>query len=107
FLRGEQYAVSLARIEHGVPTLGVLGCPNLSLDKKRPPNDPDPSGSLYFAVRTQGLWETALETDARNLVPVRIVRAPNPPEAELGCVVAPPGVHGRIISAIARLGLPR
>jgi len=57
FLRGEQYAVSLARIERGAPTLGVLGCPNLALDKKKPPNDPDPVGSLYFAVHGQGLWE--------------------------------------------------
>ena len=32
FLRGEQYAVSLALIEDGKQILGVLACPNLKLD---------------------------------------------------------------------------
>ncbi len=27
FLRGGQYAVALALVEHGIPTLGILGCP--------------------------------------------------------------------------------
>ena len=31
FLRGGQYAVAVALIEGGVPTVGVLGCPNLPL----------------------------------------------------------------------------
>ncbi|KAE9363862.1 carbohydrate phosphatase [Stipitochalara longipes BDJ] len=31
FLRGEQYAISLALIEDGKEKVGVLGCPNLSL----------------------------------------------------------------------------
>jgi HAL2 family 3'(2'),5'-bisphosphate nucleotidase len=36
FLRGDQYAVALALIEHGEVVLGVLGCPNL----------PNPDGSV-------------------------------------------------------------
>ncbi len=35
FLRGGQYAVSLALIEKGQVVLGVLGCPNLSADYSR------------------------------------------------------------------------
>ena len=35
FLRGDQYAIALALIEHGEVVLGVLGCPNL----------PNPDGS--------------------------------------------------------------
>ncbi len=36
FLRGGQYAVSLAFIENGEVTLGVLGCPNMSADLRLP-----------------------------------------------------------------------
>ena len=42
FLRGEQYAVALARITHGRPDIGVLGCPNLEHDGA--------PGALFFAV---------------------------------------------------------
>jgi 3'(2'), 5'-bisphosphate nucleotidase len=61
FLRGEQYAISLARIERGIPVLGVLGCPNLSLDRHRSVDQADPSGSLYFALRGEGLFEASLD----------------------------------------------
>ena len=32
FLRGEQYAVAIGLIENGKVVVGVLGCPNLTLD---------------------------------------------------------------------------
>ncbi len=48
FLRGEQYAVALALIENGQVVLGVLGCPNLSIDGG--------GGVLLVAVRGQGTW---------------------------------------------------
>lgn len=55
FLRGGQYAVSLAYIEDGIVTLGVMGCPNLSPDFERDFNDdPDQTGLLYFATRSAG-----------------------------------------------------
>ena len=47
FLRNEQYAIALGRIEQGEVTLGVLGCPNL-------PNDGDAPGALLIAVRGEG-----------------------------------------------------
>lgn len=50
FLRGEQYAVSLALIEGGRVVLGVLGCPNLSADLDRPFDDPDPHGLIFYAM---------------------------------------------------------
>lgn len=31
FIRGDQYAIALALIEHGKPVLGILGCPRLNL----------------------------------------------------------------------------
>jgi 3'(2'), 5'-bisphosphate nucleotidase len=56
FLRGGQYAVSLALIDQGRVVLGVLGCPNLSADFERPFDDPDPQGCLYYAVEGGGAW---------------------------------------------------
>lgn len=47
FLRGGQYAVSLAKVVGGDVALGLLGCPNLGPDPTRPVNDPDPMGTLY------------------------------------------------------------
>ena len=56
FLRGGQYAVSLALIENGQVVLGVLGCPNLSADYARSFDDPDPRGCLFYATRGGGSW---------------------------------------------------
>jgi len=57
FLRGEQYAVSLAYIDGNVPTLGVLGCPNLPMDFSQPFDHPDAHGAIYVASRNYGLYE--------------------------------------------------
>lgn len=57
FLRGQQYAVSLAWIEHGTPIIGLLGCPNLSSDFNRPFADPDTHGTLYMALVGEGMYE--------------------------------------------------
>ena len=56
FLRRGQYAVSLALIENGTVTLGVLGCANLSADFNREFNDPDPVGSIFYAQVDNGAW---------------------------------------------------
>lgn len=56
FLRGGQYAVSLALIEDGQVSLGVLGCPNLGADQSRAFDDPDPVGTLFHARRGEGAW---------------------------------------------------
>lgn len=59
FLRGQQYAVSLALINAGEVVLGVLGCPNLSPNHSVPFSDPDPRGLIYFATRGGGAWVIA------------------------------------------------
>lgn len=51
FLRGEQYAVALALIEHGRVVLGVLGCPSLPLDLKKPEGE---KGCILTAVTGGG-----------------------------------------------------
>lgn len=58
FLRREQYAVSLALVEHGEVKLGVLACPNLEantrLDERR-------NGALFYAVRGGGAVSDLLD----------------------------------------------
>lgn len=57
FLRGEQYAVSLALILNGEIVLGVLGCPNL------PFNDAT-TGTLFHAVKGRGAFMQPLDGSA-------------------------------------------
>ncbi len=57
FLRGGQYAISLAYIEAGEVVFGVLGCPNLSADFARAFTDPDPTGCVFHAARGGGAWQ--------------------------------------------------
>ena len=64
FLRGQQYAISLAWIEHENPVIGALGCPNLSLDQTHDPSLVDQRGSLYLAIRGDGVWETHCDRGA-------------------------------------------
>lgn len=71
FLRGGQYAVSLALIERGRVVLGVLGCPNLSADFERPFDDPDPTGTLFYATLGGGTHVRAPEAAAGAAEPVR------------------------------------
>ncbi|MFG0285673.1 MAG: 3'(2'),5'-bisphosphate nucleotidase [Phycisphaerales bacterium JB039] len=57
FLRGQQYAVSLALIDEGRPVVGVMACPNLPADENAPLDAADPDGTLHLAVRGSGAWE--------------------------------------------------
>ena len=53
FLRRDQYAVALGKIERGVVTIGVLGCPELANGSQPAPGG---AGSLVVAVRGEGTW---------------------------------------------------
>jgi len=50
FLRGEQYAVSLALIVNGQIEVAILGCPNLPLE----PDGTAVAGTIFSTVRGQG-----------------------------------------------------
>ncbi|QLQ80318.1 hypothetical protein HG537_0D03190 [Torulaspora globosa] len=58
FLRGEQFAVCLALIVDGTTQLGVIGCPNLSLNQYGGEDSPsyDRFGYVFRAARRQGTW---------------------------------------------------
>ena len=56
FIRGEQYAISLALIENGEVILGVLGCPNLSSIHMETFESGKEEGTIYFSVKGRGSW---------------------------------------------------
>ncbi|HMP73878.1 MAG TPA: 3'(2'),5'-bisphosphate nucleotidase [Kiritimatiellia bacterium] len=62
FLRGEQYAIALARVERGRPVLGVLGCPRLTIRLNGAELGP---GLLFFATRGDGAWVAELREGAQ------------------------------------------
>ncbi len=51
FLRNDQYAIALALIEDGKVALGVLGCPNLAMDLKKPYGK---KGCIFVAEKGHG-----------------------------------------------------
>ncbi len=70
FLRGQQYAVALARLEAGRVVLGAMGCPNLSTDWQRPFDDPDPTGVIYAACEGGGCRQWAADAPGRDPTPI-------------------------------------
>ncbi len=56
FLRGEQYAISLALIINGQIQLAVLGCPNLKRS-----DDTKSSGAMFHAIRGHGSFEVSID----------------------------------------------
>ncbi|MSR41727.1 MAG: 3'(2'),5'-bisphosphate nucleotidase [Phycisphaerales bacterium] len=62
FLRGGQYAIALALIEDGTPTLAALGCPHLQPFRCTSADalSVDAVGTLQFAERANGAFELDL-----------------------------------------------
>ena len=59
FLRRDQYAVALGKIENGQVTIGVLGCPELAEGRASAPGG---AGSLLLAIRGGGTYWQPLES---------------------------------------------
>lgn len=57
FLRKGQYAVCLALLQDGKPVLGVMGCPNLPVDYKKPDGE---KGVVFIAEKGQGAFQVSL-----------------------------------------------
>lgn len=71
YLRNQQYAVALAWIEAGRPTLGVLGCPNLSTDQSFPLGEKPAEGTIYAAAASSGTYELPDSVPASSGTPIR------------------------------------
>jgi 3'(2'), 5'-bisphosphate nucleotidase len=66
FVRGDQYAIALALVENGVPTVAALGCPNLpdNLD------EPTSHGQVFIAVRDEGAMQFPLDDPNADGTPI-------------------------------------
>jgi HAL2 family 3'(2'),5'-bisphosphate nucleotidase len=67
FLRGEQYAVALALVENGKVTLGVLGCPNYSMELQE---KDDTTGYIFYAVKGEGAYVRSLDENSAKSISV-------------------------------------
>ncbi len=101
FLRGDQYAVAIGILRHGVPWGGVLACPNLPLDADSPHG---PRGSLFVAARGHGVTRAELDSDVETTVRVSEVEAPEGVRI-LGSVESAHGDPVVVTSLIEALGL--
>ncbi len=70
FLRHGQYAVALSLIQDGEVQLGVLGCPNLALDRG------NGAGSIFVATKGGGAAQIVL--DDRSEWPIRVDNVEDP-----------------------------
>lgn len=73
FLRGEQYAISLALIENGQVVLGVLGCPNFPEDWRRSNSR---AGYLFAAQKDQGAYQQKIGDSEKRPIQVSDVQSP-------------------------------
>lgn len=77
FLKGQQYAISLALIEDGKELVGVLGCPNISAEMTRVSEgniDQDGLGIMLTAVRAQGSTiRTMTRSGLEDAIPLTIL----------------------------------
>ena len=58
FLRNEQYCVALALLEEGVPTIGILACPNLPFDYSSKMTS---GGCIFVACKGEGSYQLSME----------------------------------------------
>jgi 3'(2'), 5'-bisphosphate nucleotidase len=110
FLRGQQYAIALGRIEGGRVVLGVMGCPNLSADHGRPFDDPDPVGVIYAATESGGCRQLSADKpdDARQSVSIQcrdVVLEPGATVCVCGSVESAHSKHSDTERVSAHLGL--
>lgn len=69
FLRREQYAVCLARVDGDAPVVGLLGCPNLPRDPSRGVDRADAEGSVYVVEADGPVFELGVDDDVAREVP--------------------------------------
>ena len=61
FLRNEQYCVALGLVVDGIPTIGILACPNLPSSLDSPLDPREETGTIFVARRGHGCYELPLK----------------------------------------------
>jgi 3'(2'), 5'-bisphosphate nucleotidase len=105
FLRREQYAVCLARVDGTTPTIGLLGCPNLPRDHAAPLDTADPGGSVYVVEEHGPVLEYGVDGDDATEVP----QASDSLDGELVVTISVESGHTRVDHVdelVRRLGRP-
>ena len=74
FLRGDQYAIALALIEHGLTKLGILACPNLYVDKDQSHGK---RGCLFLALKGKGSIQMDIDGGDQRSLSVSKVKDPS------------------------------
>jgi 3'(2'), 5'-bisphosphate nucleotidase len=80
FLRKDQYAVALARVEDGQVTVAALGCPELEVAKRPAPGG---VGSILVAMRGQGTWSLPMGDATVRVPQLRVSMIDNPAKARV------------------------
>ena len=75
FIRGDQYVVALALLQHGRVEIGLLGCPQLTDDRQAG------VGSIVYAVRNRGAFRASLGGDG--VVPLCVSPCSEPSKARV------------------------
>ncbi len=103
FLRGGQYAISLALVVEGKIDVAVLGCPNLPLYSA----GDLAAGVILFAIRGRGSSQIPLDGESTP-TPVRVSETADPSEARF-CESVESGhsSHGHAAAVAGRLGITR
>ena len=104
FLRGQQYAISLALIIEGRIDVAILCCPNLSFDVEKSATT---NGSLFVAVRGQGA--TAISGEDANITrPLRVSSTSELSQTRF-CESVESGhsAHGKAAAAAEQLGITK
>ena len=114
FLRGDQYVVALALLIDNQVQIGVLGCPQLSLQQLADMQANDRSsdarlwglhGTLVIAVRDKGTWVTPLD-GSEHFVGLRVSACTQPDQARiLGSYEAEHTNQGQVNEFARRLGV--
>lgn len=102
FLRGEQYAISLALIVNGRIELGLLGCPNLPANA-----DGSSLGCLFWAVRGAGSHVAGLDNSLPEM-PIQVSSAQDPEQTRFcESVESAHSSHGLSAKVADRLHITR
>jgi 3'(2'), 5'-bisphosphate nucleotidase len=80
FLRKDQYAVALARVEDGQVAVAALGCPELEAAKRPAPGG---VGSILVAMRGQGTWSLPMGDATVRVPQLRVSATDNPAKARV------------------------
>jgi 3'(2'), 5'-bisphosphate nucleotidase len=108
FVRREQYAVCLSYVERGVPTVGLLGCPNLPRDQSAPLDAAAPDGSIYVVEADGPVRELAVDASLTGTDGDPVPTATKL-EGELVVTISVESGHTRqdhVEQLLARLGRP-